>query len=148
MKIRTNRDEDNLFETDDGKWDNTIKAFWRRLVRSLQLKETEDIPDNRMYLFRAHFCTSLMVSPIKDDWTVCKQELPPINTPVMVVMSDNSVRILELLVESPTWDETYQAFKYWSDPNVDIPIEDGVDTVIYWKELGFVPEIPEETEHY
>lgn len=146
MRLRTTKIEDNLFETDDGKWDNTLRAFWRRINRSYKSTLLE-IPDNEMYIFRAHFGTALTISPIKDDWKVCKKEMPPINTPVMVVMNDNAVRILVLSIEIPTWEETFQAFKYWMDPYNTAEINDDGNTVLYWKEIGFVPEIPKAPDY-
>lgn len=58
----------DLLETDDGKWDGTIKALWRRLQGrhpSAEFWELSEIPDDEMYIFRAHFATALLASPIK-----------------------------------------------------------------------------------
>jgi hypothetical protein len=58
----------DLLETDDGKWDGTIKALWRRLQGrhpSAEFWNLSEIPDDEMYIFRAHFATALLASPIK-----------------------------------------------------------------------------------
>lgn len=58
----------DLLETDDGKWDGTIKALWRRLQGrhpSAEFWDMQEIPDDEMYIFRAHFATALLASPIK-----------------------------------------------------------------------------------
>ena len=59
----------SLLETDDGKWDGTLRAFWRRLLRASAKNmfwDKEEIPEDEMYIFRAHFATALLASPIKD----------------------------------------------------------------------------------
>lgn len=58
-----------LLETDDCKWDATLKALWRRLQRhknGADFWSESEIPEDEMYIFRAHFATALMASPLKD----------------------------------------------------------------------------------
>lgn len=59
----------DLLETDDGKWDATLMALWRRLQRThsdIKFWNLSEIPEDEMYIFRAHFATALLASPLKD----------------------------------------------------------------------------------
>lgn len=57
--------ERNLLETDDGKWDGVIRAFWRRIQRFPDPKFNNqlELPDPLPCEFRAHFATALLAAP-------------------------------------------------------------------------------------
>jgi hypothetical protein len=57
---------DGWRETDDGKWDGVLRALWRRLQGrhpSAEFWNKAEIPDDEMYIFRAHFATALLAAP-------------------------------------------------------------------------------------
>lgn len=55
----------NAFETDDGKWDGVIRAFWRRIqgYQKCEFNDIKDLPDPLPVEFRAHFATALLNAP-------------------------------------------------------------------------------------
>jgi hypothetical protein len=70
-------------------------------------------------------------------WIKTEDQLPPDETPVLIVR--NGVPAIgELRWEHPSHEETYEAFRYWDDPN-----NDGQDwqwpEVTHWMALPDVP---------
>jgi hypothetical protein len=67
----------NLLETDDGKWDGVIRAFWRRIqgYKKCEYNDIKDLPDPLPVEFRAHFATALLVSPIRHEYEYYKSAL-------------------------------------------------------------------------
>ena len=45
------------------------------------------------------------------------QELPPYETPVLILFYSGKVRIGEIRWERGGWEATYEDFQYWDDPN-------------------------------
>lgn len=75
-------------------------------------------------------------------WIKTEERLPPEETPVLIVY-DGTVRIGELRWDHPGWEETYQSYLYWDDPN-----DDGQDWcqrhITHWSEVPEPPELPNE----
>ena len=73
------------------------------------------------------------------DWVSVDERLPADETPVLIVLR-GGITIGELRWERPSWEETYQAFRYWDDPH-----NDGQDwqwhDITHWMPL---PEVPKE----
>jgi hypothetical protein len=69
-------DNKDILETDDGKWDGVIRAFWRRIqgYKKCEYNDIKELPDPLPVEFRAHFSTALLASPIaelindRDEW--------------------------------------------------------------------------------
>jgi len=57
----------DILETDDGKWDGTLRAFWRRIqgYSKCKFNDIKELPEKMPVEFRAHFATALIASPIK-----------------------------------------------------------------------------------
>lgn len=57
----------DILETEDGKWDGVIRAFWRRIqgYKKCEFNDIKELPDPLPVEFRAHFATALLASPIK-----------------------------------------------------------------------------------
>jgi hypothetical protein len=74
-------------------------------------------------------------------WISTMDQLPPDETPVIILL-DGMPTIGELRWETPGYEETYKAFRYW-----DSPENDGQDwdwlSVTHWMHL---PENPSEQE--
>lgn len=70
-------------------------------------------------------------------WIKTANELPPDETPVLIILN-GEIRIGELRWEHPSWEETYEAFRYWDNPNDDGQIWEWHD-VTHWQ---YMPEIP------
>ena len=70
-------------------------------------------------------------------WIKTENSLPPDETPVLIILN-GEIRIGELRWDYPSWEETYEAYRYWDDPH-----DDGQDwqwdDVVYW---AVMPEIP------
>ncbi|WP_261118954.1 DUF551 domain-containing protein [Serratia ficaria] len=52
------------------------------------------------------------------EWIKCSERMPEPETPVLI-MNNGVIRIGEVRWDSPSHEESYQAFKYWDDPNDD-----------------------------
>lgn len=74
-----------------------------------------------------------LVSP----WVECKARMPADETPVFIV-HNGKVKIGEVRWEHPGWEETYEAFQYWDDPNDDGQCWDW-DDVTHWMHIPPVP---------
>lgn len=72
-------------------------------------------------------------------WTPTSESLPPDETPVLIVLS-GEIRIGALNWEIPGWEETYEAFRYWDDPNDDGQGWEWND-VTHWTHLPSLPTI-------
>ena len=59
--------EAKISETDDGKWDGTLRAFWRRLqgYGKCKYNDVKELPEKMPVEFRAYFATALLASPLK-----------------------------------------------------------------------------------
>ena len=57
----------DILETDDGKWDGTLRAFWRRIqgYSKCKFNDIKELPEKMPVEFRAHFATALLASPVK-----------------------------------------------------------------------------------
>ena len=75
-------------------------------------------------------------------WVKCADRLPPEETPVLIVVG-GKLRIGELRWERPTWEETWQAFQYWDDPEDDGREWDWED-VTEWTPLPSLPNAQSE----
>lgn len=71
------------------------------------------------------------------EWTSVNDRLPADNTPVLIV-ANGEIMIGAIEWEYPSWEETYQAFRYW-----DCPYNPGQDwewyNITHWMPL---PELP------
>jgi len=52
------------------------------------------------------------------EWISPNDRLPKQETPVLVIVSGH-INILELRWEDPGYEDTYNRFQYWDDPNND-----------------------------
>lgn len=75
-------------------------------------------------------------------WKKTVNELPPDETPVLIILN-GEIRIGELRWETPGWEETYEAFRYWDDPNDDGQIWEWHD-VTHWMEIPDLPIMEQE----
>jgi hypothetical protein len=69
-------------------------------------------------------------------WISTEDQLPPDETPVLIIRR-GVVAIGELRWEHPSYEETYQAFRYWDDPNNDGQDWEWAD-VTHWMALPAV----------
>ncbi len=72
------------------------------------------------------------------EWTSVNDGLPADETPVLII-HNGQIRIGAIFWEHPGFEDTYEAFKYWDDPNDDdgMPWEWG--EISHWMPL---PELP------
>lgn len=70
-------------------------------------------------------------------WIVCSDKLPEEDEPVLIVL-DGGVRIGELRREHPSWDETWESYIYWDDPEDDGQGWDW-ESVSHWMPLPTPP---------
>lgn len=70
-------------------------------------------------------------------WIDRQTKLPPIDTPVLIVL-DGNVRMGELRRETPSWEDTWPAYEYWDDPT-----NDGMDwdweSITHWMPIPPLP---------
>lgn len=77
------------------------------------------------------------------DWISCEERLPPDETPVIIARSkDPAPRIGEIRWDHPSWEETYQSYRYWDDPNDDGQCWEW-DSVTHWVPLPDLPLLVE-----
>lgn len=66
-------------------------------------------------------------------WTSVGDSLPPDETPVLILL-DGEVRFGEIRWDHPSYEDTYESYRYWDDPN-----DDGQgwtwDEVTHWMRL-------------
>ena len=67
-------------------------------------------------------------------WIECVNKLPPIRTSVLIMLN-GVMRIGEIRIEYPTWEETFRAYRYWDDP-----INDG--QVWEWNDVTHCMPLP------
>ena len=70
-------------------------------------------------------------------WINAKDSLPNIETPVIIVIGGN-VCIGELRWDHPSYEDSYEAYMYWDDPNDDGKEWEWRD-VTHWMPI---PELP------
>lgn len=74
-------------------------------------------------------------------WISVEDSLPNNETPVLIVQN-GVIRIGELRWEHPTYDDYFDAYRYWDDPE-----DDGQDwewnSITYWQPL---PSLPDEVQ--
>ncbi len=75
------------------------------------------------------------------EWIKTKDKLPPDETPVLIVIN-GEVHIGELRWEHPSWEETFESFRYWDNPNDDGQMWDWHD-VTHWMPI---PDVPKDEE--
>lgn len=49
-------------------------------------------------------------------WILISEKLPPYETPVLI-LNNGKIMIGEIQWEYPTYEETFEAYSYWDDPN-------------------------------
>ena len=76
LKRASDEAKKNILETDDGKWDGVIRAFWRRIqgYKKCEYNDVKDLPDPLPVEFRAHFATALLASPIRASLSANEQD--------------------------------------------------------------------------
>lgn len=72
-------------------------------------------------------------------WISVRDSLPKIETPVLIV-KNGVIHIGELLLESPSYEDCYDAFLYWDDPIDDGQIWEYLD-ITHWMPLPELPNI-------
>jgi hypothetical protein len=77
-----------------------------------------------------------------EQWVSIHERLPADETPVLIICN-GCVKIGELRWEHPTFEETYEPFRYWDDPHDDGQIWEWTD-VTHWMPL---PEPPVGADH-
>lgn len=77
-------------------------------------------------------------------WIKCTEQLPPDETEVLIVVNGER-RIGALYWDTPGFEDTYTAFRYWDDPDNDGRCWEWHD-VTHWQSL---PDLPpaEEMKH-
>lgn len=76
--------------------------------------------------------------PAPSGWIPVSERLPADETPVMI-LRNGELRIGELRWEKPTYEETFNPFQYWDDPNNDGQTWEW-DEVTHWMPLPAAPE--------
>ena len=66
-------------------------------------------------------------------WIACSERLPEEDEPVLIILNAQ-VRIGELRRENPSWEETWQSYQYWDDPENDGKDWDW-ESVTHWMPL-------------
>ncbi len=73
------------------------------------------------------------------EWIKCSERMPEDETPVLVMLN-GEIRVAEIRWDTPTYEETYQPFRYWDDP-----YDDGQDwevfDITHWMPLPAPPEV-------
>lgn len=72
-------------------------------------------------------------------WIPVSERLPADETPVLAVVNGRT-RVAELRWETPSFEETYKAFRYWDDPDDDGQCWEWHD-VTHWMPLPEPPEV-------
>jgi hypothetical protein len=70
-------------------------------------------------------------------WVKTEDELPPDETPVLVFFRSECIRIGEIRWENPSFEDTYESFRYWDDPQ-----DDGQDW--QWNDITHWMHLPKE----
>ena len=70
-------------------------------------------------------------------WIDCEVQMPPAETNVLALV-DGEIRIAALFWEIPGWEDNYEAFLYWDDPDHDGQCWEH-HNVTHWRNL---PELP------
>jgi len=77
-------------------------------------------------------------APPKSEWVSVSDRLPPRDTPVLILHSEE-VKVGELRWDSPGFEDTYEEFWYW-----DSPTDDGQEwerpDVTHWQAIPLPPE--------
>lgn len=73
------------------------------------------------------------------EWIKCSDRMPADETPVLIVHG-GSVKIGEVRWEHPGWEDTYESFQYWDNPEHDGQCWDWID-VTHWMHI---PPLPNE----
>jgi len=74
------------------------------------------------------------------NWIKTKDQLPETETPVLIVCN-KIIRVGALFWEKPMFEEAYEAYKYWDDPNNSLSDIWEDNEVTHWMPM---PELPEE----
>ena len=77
------------------------------------------------------------------DWISTKQNLPPLHEPVLALFNGNPI-VLELAEETPSWEETFDAFRYWVEPSSET-LDIDWDEVTHWMPIPRPPEVNHES---
>lgn len=72
-------------------------------------------------------------------WVSVTDYLPPDETPVLVLRC-GAVRVGELRWEHPGHEDSYQAYRYWDDPNDDCQ-EWEYDEITHWSPIPQPPAV-------
>ena len=72
------------------------------------------------------------------NWISTADSLPPKETPVLILFSNETIRIGEIRWEYPTYEDTYNAFRYWDDPADDGKDWEWLD-ITHWQALPALP---------
>ncbi len=67
-------------------------------------------------------------------WISCDESLPPEEYPVLIRMGD-TIRIGERRWDHPSFEESYQSYWYWDDPENDGQAWER-DSVTHWKHIN------------
>ena len=72
------------------------------------------------------------------DWISVKDRLPPDETPVLIWFNTEFIKVGELRWDTPGFEDTYKACRYWDDPYDDGKLWEWYD-VTHWMPLPSPP---------
>jgi hypothetical protein len=72
-------------------------------------------------------------------WISVDDRMPEDETPVLIVRN-GEIRIGEIRWEHPSFEDTYEAFRYWDDPYDDGQSWENFE-ITHWMPLPELPEI-------
>jgi hypothetical protein len=107
--------------------------------------------DGRHYIFRINkpeISEGETLSPLyahpapaePSAWVACADRLPAVETPVLILCK-GQLRVGELRWDTPGYEDTYQAFQYWDDPDDDGQCWEWGD-ITHWMPAPPLPAAP------
>ena len=78
---------------------------------------------------------------IIDGWIPASERSPEDDTPVLILFRNGDRNIGEIRLDSPGFEDSYQAFRYWDSPTDDGKVWEWGD-ITHWMPLPQPPKAP------